>query len=68
MASALFNLLADMAKDPKKFEAYQNNIDSLLEEYNLTEEQKELIRKGGEDNYIQLLRDERAKLFGDACM
>lgn len=68
MSSPLFELLADMAKHPRKFEKYRNNLESLLEDYELTEEQKTLIRQGGEETYIQLLRSERQRLFGDACL
>lgn len=68
MSSPLFEMLADMAKNPRKFEKYLNDVESLIAEYDLTEEQKALIRQGGEEAYIQLLRDERAKQFGDACI
>lgn len=65
MSSPLFDLLADMAKHPETFERYRNDLESLLAEYDLTEEQKELIRQGGQENYVRLLVAERAKLFGD---
>lgn len=66
--SALYNLLADMAQEPRKFDKYRNNLESLLEDYELTDEQKALIRQGGEEAYIQLLRSERKKQFGDFCV
>ncbi|WP_199249145.1 hypothetical protein [[Phormidium] sp. ETS-05] len=68
VGSALYNLLADMAQNPQKFEKYKNNIESFMAEYDLTEEQKTLIRRGGEAAYIELLVKERAKHFGDYCV
>jgi hypothetical protein len=68
MASALYKLLADMAEEPEKFRQYQNDIESLLSEYDLSEEQKDLIRVGGEENYLRLLRDERSRQFGEFCV
>ncbi|HAG81660.1 MAG TPA: hypothetical protein DCL61_10935, partial [Cyanobacteria bacterium UBA12227] len=53
--SALFQLLADMAKYPEKFELYMDNPDALTADYDLTEEQKNLIRVGGTENYIKLM-------------
>lgn len=63
--SALYQLLYDMAKDPEVFEQYKNDVNALIAKYDLTDEQKELIRQGGQDNYIKLLVAERAKHFGD---
>ncbi|GAB4286778.1 MAG: hypothetical protein Fur0025_19580 [Oscillatoriaceae cyanobacterium] len=68
MSSPLFELLADLAKHPRKFERYRNDIETLLADYELTDEQKDLIRQGGEENFIRLLVEERARLFGDACI
>ncbi|MEQ9359144.1 hypothetical protein [Coleofasciculus chthonoplastes] len=65
MASALFNLLADLAQDPNKLQTFGSDPDSVLNEYDLTDEQKELIKQGGEDNFTRLLVDERARQFGD---
>jgi hypothetical protein len=67
-ASALFNLLADMAKDPEKFALYKDNPDALTAQYDLTDEQKDLIRVGGTENFIKLMVAERAKVFGDYCI
>jgi len=65
VASALFNLLADLAQDPEKLQAFGRDPDSVLNEYDLTDEQKELIKQGGEENYIRLLVEERASQFGN---
>lgn len=65
MASALFNLLADLAQDPNKLQAFGSAPDSVLNEYDLTDEQKELIKQGGEENFTRLLVEERALQFGD---
>ena len=65
MASPLFNLLADLAEDSNKRQALVSNPDSVLNEYDLTNQQKELIKQGGEENFISLLVEERIKQFGD---
>ena len=65
MSSPLFELLADLAKHPRKFDRYRNDIETLLADYELTDEQKDLIRQGGEENFIRLLVEERRRLFGD---
>jgi hypothetical protein len=64
VSSALFNLLADLAQDPEKLQAFGSDPDSVLNDYDLTDEQKELIKQGGEENYIRLLVEERASQFG----
>ena len=66
--SGVYDMLAAMAADPKVFEEYKNNRKKLLENYRLTDEQKELIMEGGVENYITLLIEERAKQFGDLCV
>ncbi|HAX85498.1 MAG TPA: hypothetical protein DCY91_04320 [Cyanobacteria bacterium UBA11370] len=63
MSSPLFNLLADLAKDSEKLQALASDPDSLLSQYELTDEQKELIKQGGEENFIRLLVEERARRF-----
>ncbi|MEQ9484291.1 hypothetical protein [Coleofasciculus sp. F4-SAH-05] len=65
MASALFNLLADLSEDSNKRQALVSNPESVLNEYDLTNQQKELIQQGGEENFTRLLVEERAKQFGD---
>ena len=65
--SAVYNLLADMAKDPKVLEEYKQDRPALLERYDLTDEQKKLIMVGGEEIYIKILVAERTKHFGDRC-
>ena len=62
--SAVYNLLADMASDPQVFEEYKHHRARLLEKYDLSEEQKQLIMVGGEENYIKILVAERTRLFG----
>ena len=66
--SPVYDLLADMARDPRVFEEYKHNRAELLECYDLTKEQKKLIMVGGEENYIKILVAERAKHFGDRCI
>lgn len=66
--SAVFKLLVDMAEDPEIFDKYLNQKDALIEEYDLTEEQKDLIRVGGTENYIKLMLAERAKRLGNSFM
>lgn len=66
--SGVYNLLADMAEDPKVFEAYKKDRAKLLERYDLTDEQKRLIMEGGEENHLKIILAERSEKFGHLCV
>jgi len=69
MASGVFNMLAALAGDQKILADFRSNPESIMDEFNLTEEQKELIKNSLNEHrhhdFFKVLGDEIHEQFAD---
>lgn len=69
-AAALFKMLADLAGDPKRLEAFADpeKRPDVMDSYGLTDEQKQLLEDAiSKDNHDLERYGHVAKLIGDAA-
>ncbi|MCT7982084.1 hypothetical protein NG796_02135 [Laspinema sp. A4] len=57
-------MLADLAEDPAKLEEFRNDPNAVMDEYQLTEEQKQLLTSGNQGDFIRAIMDEHNQKFG----
>lgn len=62
--SNLFRMMADLAEDPAKLEAFRENPNVVMDEYQLTREQKQLLTSGNQLDLIRAIMDEHDRQFG----
>jgi len=62
--SNLFRMMADLAEDPAKLEAFRENPNAVMDEYQLTQEQKQLLTSGNQLDFIRAIMDEHDRQFG----
>jgi len=68
MASGLFDMLADLAKDPSLLSSFTSNPDSVMDNYYLTQDQKTHIKSslhnGMSHDFYKVIGDEAHAQFG----
>ena len=66
MASELFSMLADLAKDPKKLDKFHSDPATIMDKYGLSTTQKRLMKsasRGNQQDFLKAVGDEaHAKL------
>lgn len=62
--SNLFRMMADLAEDSAKLEEFSNDPNAVMDEYQLTEEQKQLLTSGNQEDFIRAIMDEHNQQFG----
>lgn len=62
MASKVFDLLSDLAKDSKKLSDFKKDPDSVMSKYGLTDDQKTKIKNSmnnkEHDDFFDLIKNE----------
>ena len=70
MASGLFDMLADLAKDPNLLKAFNSDPDSVMDSYYLTQGQKthlsSSLHGGMSHDFFKAIGDEAHAQFGGA--
>ena len=62
--SNLLKMMPALAEDPAKLEQFSNNPNAVMDEYELTEEQKQLFTSGNQQDFIRAILDENNRRFG----
>jgi hypothetical protein len=69
MASGVFEMLAALASDPQKLADFKNDPDSVMNEYNLSTDQKKHIKSslndGKHHDFFKVIGDEVHDQFTD---
>jgi hypothetical protein len=72
MASKLFNMLSDLAKDAKIRDKFKKDPDAVMTEYGLSDAQKkalnESMKQGKHDSFHKAMKDEANEHFSDPDM
>jgi hypothetical protein len=56
-------MMADLAEDPAKLQAFKNDRDTVMDEYQLTEDQKRVFTSGNQEDFIRTIMDEHNLKF-----
>lgn len=68
MASPLFDMLSDLAKDADALSRFQNSPSEVMEEYGIDAETQALlvssVQDGMHQNFFKAIGDEAAERFG----
>ena len=69
MASGLFDLLSDLAKDPNLLNQFKANPDQVMAQYDITGQNKSLVKSSIKDgkhhDFFKAIGDEAHEQFAD---